>query len=886
MAENSTAEKRSDFGEPPKATAGYWLAEIRAYDKTFESWLKKGEAVVKRYRNETDSALSNDLAPPLKRFNILWSNVQTLQPAMYGRVPKPDITRTHKDKNPVARAAAVILERAVRDQINAGGFDTAMRAGRDDYLLVARGQLWVRYVPTYGEEQKDKIFLQADTAEDGTKQYLREGEPYKFEDGQEPAFTDDGMPYAETGESYRPVVSECVKQEHVAWRDFGHTPAPNWIKVRAVWKRELMTRDQLVERFGKEKGEKVALTKAVPNVVEEDQKTYGDAFKRAEVFEIWDKSTHKVIWVSAGYSDGPLDEIDDPLHLDGFFPCPCPLYGTTTTDSLVPVTDYDEYRAQADEIDTLTERIHLLTSALKVAGAYNGAFTELQKILKSPDNVLVPIDDWAMFADKGGVKGAIDFLPIKEIADVVVALTNIREQAKKDLFEISGVADIMRGQSDPNETLGAQQIKSQFGGMRIEDRQANVARFARDVVRITAEIVAEQFSPETLWDISGWQHSDEARALDRAVSEWEKQAQAAQQQQAQMMAQSGEAVGGMPAGQAPAAPPQMPQIGDRPVSSREAFDQAVELLRSDRLRGYTIDIETDSMVLEDQQEEKQSRVEFITSVTGFLREAVPAAEQYPALKTILVEILMFGVRGFKAGRSLEAAFEAAAESLDEAPQQQPDPAMAQAQADAEARQAELAMKAEAEKAKLALEQQKMQQTADLEMQKMGVTREMEQAKLNLEQMRLAGEREDKQAQLAIEGQRLQQTASIEGAKLQQSAAIEDKKLAQARESSSSDMKLRTAAQNKQIMDETTAELNDGLTGDDDKAVSPLAELSQGLTALAQAIAQGQNQMAQQIADGHTEQAEQFRLLAQALAAPKRVLRDPRTGRAEGVETVQ
>lgn len=529
MADNpGNAETVKDFGSDPSSVPGRWLAEINAYERTFKDWMACAERANKRYRNTSGGVADNNdfLVSPAK-FNIFWSNVQTLQPALYSRTPQADITRVHKDKNPAARASAIILERATRQELKHGGFDDAMRAARDDYLIAARGQVWVRYVPTYGEETRDRIFLQSAEGDFGQTGYtMPDGSPAA--DDIEPLFDDDNQAYIEDGEPYKPVAEECVKVDHVQWKDFGHTPAPQWKKVTAVWKAEMMTRSQLVERFGEKKGRAVALDHKTHNVSEEAMQAWGDVFGRAKVYEIWDKETRKVIWIADGHKDEALDEADDPLKLQDFFPCPKPLYGTTTTDSLVPVPDYDEYRAQAEEIDLLTERIRILTKALKVAGAYAGDETSrLQQIFTAPDNILVPVDNWAMFAEKGGVSGLISWLPIAEVASAIDALSRIRDQSKRDLFEVTGISDIVRGQGQASETATAQSIKGQFAGMRLEDRQANMGRFARDTVQIVAEIIAEHFSPETLWDISGWEYTAEARALDKAIAEKQKQIMAA-----------------------------------------------------------------------------------------------------------------------------------------------------------------------------------------------------------------------------------------------------------------------------------------------------------------------------------------------------------------------
>lgn len=698
-----------------------WLAEIEGYDKAFKSWKTRCEAIIKRYRDEGTAMLSDKAGKP--KFNILWANIQTLQPALYSRTPNPDISRRYKDRDPVGLAAAEILERSLSYSIDAYDFDGTVKGARDDYLLTARGQIWVRYVPHFGPEKTDKVFLQQRTdgeADDAKPVYERDDGNAIDEDA-EIEHDDEDRPYIK--ETYRPLNYEEVVCDRIAWTDFGHTPAPVWEKVSAVWKKELLTRRQLIERFGEEVGKKVGLTKALGSVSEDDAKAFSDTFKRAEVYEIWDSISRKAIWISPSYKEGPLDEQGDPLGLKGFFPCPKPIYGTVTGDTLVPVPDYAEYQSQAHEIDVLTQRIDTLLKALKVAGAYDAsAGSELGDILNGSDNTLIPVETWAMFAEKGGIKGAISFLPIGEIASVVTALSSAREQAKRDLYEISGIADIVRGQSNPNETLGAQRIKGQFAALRLQDRQADIARFVRDAIRIKAEVISEHFSPETLLEISGWMSTPMAEALDRRHNEVLAAVQAAQAQ-AEQQAMSVQIPG--QAGGSPAQPGQTPAIPDQiPPSAADVFTQAVELLRNDHLRSFRIDIETDSTIAEDVQGDKSSATEFLGMVGGFLKEALPASQQFPQLAKPLTETLFFAMRRFKAGRQLEQTFTDAIEQMGQMPppadkeKQAREAAAVEAQAKAQKDAADAQRQARADAVKFDFEKQKHTDAMALEGRKL------------------------------------------------------------------------------------------------------------------------------------------------------------------------
>ena len=60
-------------------------------------------------------------------------------------MPIPVAERRFGDKDPIARGAAQILERALRNEIEICGYHEAMTQAVTDYLLPGRGTLWVRY---------------------------------------------------------------------------------------------------------------------------------------------------------------------------------------------------------------------------------------------------------------------------------------------------------------------------------------------------------------------------------------------------------------------------------------------------------------------------------------------------------------------------------------------------------------------------------------------------------------------------------------------------------------------------------------------------------------------------------------------------------------------
>lgn len=619
---------------------------IGDYEKWAKDWLDRSKKIIARYRDDRNEQISDERRA--RKFNVFWSNVQTLMPAVYAQKPRPQVERRFKDRDPVARVASETLERCVAFTTDGEAFDTVVRQCRDDYLLIGRGMAWVRYVPHFQPMAPEGMETpEQEVAEDGTQI--------------------SGTVENEAAEAQR-LIFEEVCFDYVAWRDFGHTPARIWEEVRQVWRKVQMTREDLVERFGEEVGNAVNLD-ARPEVGDEKDTTSklrDQLYSRANVYEIWDKSRGKVFWLCKGYKDALLGEADDPLGLRDFFPCPRPLYATLTTDTLIPVPDYALYQDQAKELDELSERLFLLIKACKANGVYAGTEdSSIGRLMsEGTDNTLIPVDQWAAFADKGGIKGLIDFLPLDTIIKAIAELTGRFQAVKQEVYEITGIADIVRGYSQASETATAQQIKGRFATLRLQDRQKAVAQFARDLMALAGEIIAEHFNPQTIALMSG--------------------------------------------------------IQEQPQDDQQLFPQAVALLRQDAMRRFRIDIETDSTIAADEQADKQAAVELMQAIGTGLRDGLPLAAQAPEILPLLEQGMLFTIRRFKGGRTFEAAVEQSFERLLQRAQQaqqqppQPDP-------DVEKAKAELALKQQEAQLAAQLEQQKAEAQIALK------TREHEQS---------------------------------------------------------------------------------------------------------------------------------------------------------------
>ena len=677
------------------ALAAKWAENIRLYEREYEAWEKKASNVVKRYADERNTKSTSK-----RRYNVLWSNIQTLQPALYFSPPKPNVERRFKDKDPVGLQASEILEKAATYFVNETDFHDNAKNAVLDRLLGGRGVLWVRYVPHF----KDAAIT--DQAGDG---------PQISDEAQDET--------AEKATAPQTLEYEEVVADYVHYRDFGHVLARTWAEVPAAWRKVYLDEDELKKRFPSFAAQ-IPLDHT-PHEDEKDSKAE-QAGKKATIYEIWDKSKKQVVWVHKSIPE-VLDQLDDFLKIKDFFPFPRPLFATLTTDSLVPTPDYLEYRDQAAELDELTARIALITKSLKVVGVYDGSAEGLQNFLaEGLENKMIPIKSWAMFSEKGGLKNAVEFFPLEMIIQTVTALYEARDKVKADLDQITGIADIIRGQSDPNETAAAQDQKGKFATMRLSDMQNNVSVFIKETVQIMTEIIAGHFSQETLKDITGQQLMTKQEKMLWQITNQPHFAMGSQSPTPQPgasppvppqaspmppMAGNGMASQATPPTPSPQAPPQgagAPQPSPSttpPGLNLPAWEDVVALMRNKAALCFKIDIETDSTIKQDQDADRAGAIEF----AKMFGEAVQAMAQIenPALLPLMGEVLIFVVRKFKNARSLEQSIEETLKKFENMPPPppKPDPAQIQAQSKMQIAQMQISADADREKVKYQNDQQ-------------------------------------------------------------------------------------------------------------------------------------------------------------------------------------
>jgi hypothetical protein len=753
-------ESKAEVKKDPKAIVKRWLLELKLAEKRERDWRKQADDSMKLYRQKDKKKHA---------FNIQWSMVETMRPALYNSTPVPDVRRRFRDEDPLGKAVSEVMERALSVAYESINIDGLCRESAMDILLPGRAVWWVRYVPSIQQS----------------------GEP-----GQ------DG--YEESLDWEQAVL------ERVAWDDYRQGPGKCDGEVPWKARRHKMNRETLLEKFG-ELGRDVPLDEADDEDVKAEQdKEVRDVFKTAVVWEVWNRDDKQVLFIAPGYKERPLKLEADPLQLKGFFPCPKPAHAVELIDTTVPITHYEMYREQAEELNRISARINKLVDAIRANGIYDSRIEELSSLMKTADNDLVPAKNVAQLLaamQGGGLDKLIWMRPIDQHIKVLSGLYEQREATKQVIYELTGISDILRGASEASETATAQQIKANWGSLRIKDMQKEFQRLVRDGTRLMAEVIGQTHSVETLKAMTGLEYPMQA----------EKEQAQMQAQQASMMGQP--------------VPPELQELLMKP-----SWEEIMGALQSDAQREFKVDIETDSTVSESIDRDMQGLRDVLGGIVEFTQGIGPAVQAGAVPIEAAKETILAIIRRAKLGIAVEDAFDKM-----QAPQPQVDPAQMQ-----QMQQENEQLKGEAQKGDQEAESLKAQMAQTDQMRKMEDEHRGRMEELSRRERELA------QAQ--------------EGMKVKEQMYQKDFALA-GKDAEIHRMKQESTLEKQAKVTEMAAEKDEEVRGMVEEKVG---QTESAVTELAKAIMV----MAEQMAQGNAEMRDAIQQMAKIAAADTELIKEP------------
>lgn len=672
------------------------LSAIKKAERAFHAWQSECDFIDDVYAaDRVNDGMWHD-----PDFDLFWASTEILKPAIYAKPPVPVVSPQFKDRRKLQNVTAELLERTAISAFDRTDLNEGMNCVRDDLIFYNRGQLWVVL-----EEQKI-----------------------------------------------------CV--DHVDRKDFLHPPARKWSEVPWVGRRVWMTKAEMRKRFSKASGKAYQDAAMFKPMATNEYDSSQDQVKKAAVWEVWHKADDRVYWVAEGVPV-MLDQGEPHLKLSCFFPCPRPAYGTLRARTLQPVPDYRRYSGHFQKINQLTKRVYVLLDQVRMkgliaAGGDVGNAIEQLMAEDRDDMLLIPVPGAALTSGSGAI---VQWLPINEIATAIQGLIMARSQLIEDFYQLSGISDIMRGATEADETLGAQRLKSQFGSVRVREKIEELQRIAADVTRIACEIIAENFSKDTLLEMSQLEIPSKAD-IEKQIKEIEK---AAEQELKALKAKAQEM---MKSPQAQEVDPQQaeqqfqmaqqqiiakygPQL--QATADQVPIEDIIKLLRDDKARGFAFEIATDSTILTDELAEKQSRNEFLQVFMGAAQGLAGFAQMGEEGAKLAGAALKMVVKPYRVDRDFMQAID---EFIDAAPEM-----------------AQRMQEDEGDSEGLAEAQSKL---ADAEMAKAQAATMQAQAKAARDQ----AEMQTKMAELQQKAQDAQTKMQVETEKLKLSLAAEQAKAAE------------------------------------------------------------------------------------------------------------
>jgi hypothetical protein len=629
---NAVEGVKSIFGRTPEQEAadeekkvlGTWAKEIELAENFFRDYQEDAVRCVHAFVDEHNESLP---ARPKYKLNLFNSNVTTLTSIMYAKLPKVEADRRFADPNDdVARVASEIVTRILQNDLNDPEDKLAgvLKQALQDRLVAGLGAARVRY--------------------------CLEENPAKGKEGEE-------------GYEAASKKDEWCDIEYVHWRDVLWSPCRTPAEMRWIAFRVYLTKGEVTARFGKEIADTLPFASRGPTLDPGEGKAsemsgHQDA-AQAEVWEIWDKASKRVYWFVKGFTKF-LDVKEDPMNLPGFFPNAPSMIANTTTLKLIPKPDYLLSEDLYEEINELEARIAMLTKACKAVGVYPANAKEIGRILtEACENDMVPVENWAMFADKGGLKGQIDYFPIKEVAETIQILVQQQQLRIQQLYQVTGMSDIIRGQaSTQGVTATEQRIKAQFASTRMQSFQDEFANFASELLNRKVCLIRKFYDRQRILDLSNILNTPDAQFAEAAI----------------------------------------------------------KLIKDDPNFDCRVAIRAESMAQIDYEALKTERSEFLNGVASFLGSAAPLLESMPAAAPFLLELLKFNLAGMKGSKQMEGVFDQAIAA--QMKQQQEAAANPQPTPEEKAQQLKNEGAVQVAQAKAQADMAGKQQEAQLEMQKM------------------------------------------------------------------------------------------------------------------------------------------------------------------------
>ncbi len=644
--------------------AKYWQGQISSAKSDNKTFLSDAKDCIEAYQKE-------------KSYNIFYSNVNVLEANLLSNSPKPDIQRrflkkleSQKLKYNTYLEVAKVSEGCISYYSDIANLQKSFKKTIHNSVKVGRGVDWVEYQPVI------------ETSQEGGKV----------------------------------VADRKLLVKSLSYKEFMCSSAEDWDSVWWVARRHLLSKEDLRKRFNYDAKEDELNFEGVKETSQ----------KRAEIWEVWDKTEKKRHFVlNSGIENKYLESQDDPYKLEEFFPCSA-IAWLTDKESVIPIPEYKVYRKKAIELNYVSKKSDDLEEAVKLVVITANQNKDITSEISDAKNGAVISINMADPTGNKNVANMLTAIPVDGALNVMAHCETKKEELKRDIYDITGISDLMRGVSESNETATAQKIKGVFGSLRFQNRQKTVQQHIKKIYSIMTEIICEHWDEKTMSEIT-------CTYLPTAE---EKQDIMMREQQFQVMSQQN---------------PQLVESGQiQPVAEEEknkleqpTWNDIISIMRNDKLRNFTIDIETTSTVFDDKVAQEQAINSLMQTYVNVVSQGITLQDEN--LIKGFIPMAKATLTNNKAGRAMtmqiEEALEGAYKSIEETKKQPPQPSP--------------------DMLKIQLEQQKMQMEQQYKAQEM----QIRQAELQNKSRELAIKEQEVFGKGEIERQKTLQDGAFKQAEM-------------------------------------------------------------------------------------------------------------------------
>lgn len=434
-----------------------WFSRITAEKKKHKVFRDRAKKAVEVYENDIDGSINGDDNKEVD-FPIMRNVVDVQLGALTSKMPQAKISKRFEYNNQSKLCSKI--EKAVNYLIEKSTMQSEVYQSAEDFLTAGLGGMRVIYDATFKQEEITQII------------------PDEFGNQIE----------VQTGEFNEVLESEKLNIERFEWSNFGWQPCKRWNDCDWIYFRSTFTVSEFKRKY-----------KISPSAVNEDNEK-----DTISVYEIWDKNKKTRIVISDAH-DSVLEQDDNPLGTEYFYPCAEPMFFALADDELTPCPELHFWKKLHDKINKLAKREDSLTDSIKDIEFYDGlAFKDLSKVENAEDGTKVPVDlQRYQSGSQPSINNAVSPKDNSSPLSVLQVVTSRLDDNLSKAYQTTGIGDIMQATSDPNETATAQNLKHSWGSSRLSSKRFCIENHIRGTIEITTNVMVKLFQPESIMIAAG-----------------------------------------------------------------------------------------------------------------------------------------------------------------------------------------------------------------------------------------------------------------------------------------------------------------------------------------------------------------------------------------------